>query len=323
MNVPVTITWCIWSPRTGTGKRHHQGPGAGFVPLAGYPAVFYASSGNPFPATAASSVLSDGKSVPLAFMSVVGGAGGSQLFTDPGTQTVIVGSQPISILVVYAPLPTPGGGGGAPAVWVDAFDAESGQLSDNDFVDVYDMTGGSPAQIPNPLLTSTANNDGSVSTAKPEDLRARGAVDSGVPFAYWKKLGGSSSASADFVLQKNDVGIVLAFYQVRMLKMKDLKDHKETVKEFFKEKEVTKDAKDQLDSRVLKRIGDTKGPKELVEVSSIENPLVDPAWLTQIQEQLAVLAAAVDKLSTFITPQQHPAVGEEVTAQAKKTRSKK
>jgi hypothetical protein len=156
-----------------------------------------------------------GQTVPFAFMSVHGAADGNHLYTSPGNQNVAVGSSDVDILVVYAPPGGIGGPNGGPGVWVDAFDVDAGDFSDDlNFIQV--LTPPTPPDSVDSAKTTYANNEGVVSTLAAEDIRASTSVDSGIPFLEWKKIVPSESLDnmREVNLMQNESGeIWLAFYQ--------------------------------------------------------------------------------------------------------------
>jgi hypothetical protein len=80
---------------------------------------------------------------------------------------------------VYGNIPS--GVGGLPAIWVDAFDAETGQFSDNNFVEIDD----SGTSAKNVAETDHANIWGYVTTVKAEILNAYAKIDANVLFLDW------------------------------------------------------------------------------------------------------------------------------------------
>ena len=145
-------------------------------------------------------------------MSVHGDADGNQLYTSPGNQTVRVGTSNIDILVVYAPAGGIGGPDGGPGVWVDAFNVDTGDFSDSDFIQV--LTPPTPPDAVDIPKTSEANVEGDVSSVAAEDLRAFATVD-GAPFLEWKKIIPAPAvvATRDVQLSQNETGeIWFAFY---------------------------------------------------------------------------------------------------------------
>ncbi|GAC1440397.1 MAG: hypothetical protein NVSMB63_06760 [Sediminibacterium sp.] len=181
-------------------RHHHAGTQTQLIPAANGTAT----AGDSIPVTAFASLPYMGNNLPFAFMSVTGAADGSHLYTTPGTQNIPVGNTNIKILIVYAP--AGGIGGNGYGVWVDAFNVDTGNFSDSDFMQVY--TNGSLDNA----KTATANNDGTVSSDLAEDMRANNVVD-GVPFLEWQKINGPTVNAANYNLQMHENGIAFSFYQ--------------------------------------------------------------------------------------------------------------
>ncbi|MEN3370597.1 MAG: hypothetical protein V7609_2740 [Verrucomicrobiota bacterium] len=156
----------------------------------------------------------NGQDVQFAFMSVHGAKDGNHLYTVDGNREVEVGDDDVDILVVYAPPGGIGGGQGGPAVWVDAFNVDTGQFSDSlDFVTV--LRPPTPPDTVDVAKTSLANSDGSVSTVTAENIRANDRVDE-APFVEWKKITPSELilSPRQIDLARNQSGeIWFAFYQ--------------------------------------------------------------------------------------------------------------
>ena len=156
----------------------------------------------------------EGNNLPFAFMSVHGASDGNHLYTSSGNQTVPVGSSNIDIVIVYAPLGGIGEGGG-PGIWVDAFNVDAGNFSDDlDFINI--LTPPTPPDNVDTSKTSFANSDGEVSSLTAEHIRAMPAIDSGVPFLEWKKIIPVESivSTSDFEMSQDETGeIWFAFYQ--------------------------------------------------------------------------------------------------------------
>src|SRR5690349_21949360 len=108
-----TINYIVY---TAGHRRHHAGTQTQLQP----PASGLSSAGEQFPVFAFASLPYMGNNLPFAFMSIVGNADNTHLYTTPGIQNVQAGANNIKITIVYAPQGGPGGGGGGPAVWVDA-----------------------------------------------------------------------------------------------------------------------------------------------------------------------------------------------------------
>lgn len=208
--VNTKTTYIVYNHNGGGVRHHHFGVQNNIIAEADG----HASTGDTIPALGIPTMTFQGQNVPFAFMSVSGAADGSHLYTAPGNQLIAVGSTDIEILVVYAPPGGIGGPGGGPGVWVDAFNVDTGDFSDADFIAV--LTPPTPPVNTDAPKSSLANSDGSVSTAAPENLRAFADVDGGVPFVQWKQIVGApvEQTSADVQLNQNETGeIWLAFYQ--------------------------------------------------------------------------------------------------------------
>ncbi|MCX6286488.1 MAG: hypothetical protein NTY96_05185 [Bacteroidetes bacterium] len=156
----------------------------------------------------------EGNDVQFAFMSVHGAADGNHLYPSSGNQPVQVGSSDIDVLVVYAP---PGGinVGGKPGIWVDAFDLDTGNFSDDlNFISI--LTPPTPPDHIDLNKTTFANSEGEVCSVTAEHIRASTTIDGGVPFIKWEKIAKSDSivVTKDFDLAQNETGeIWFAFYQ--------------------------------------------------------------------------------------------------------------
>lgn len=195
--VTITTNYIVYTPGH---RRHHAGSQTQLVPTVSGTAT----AGDSYPVTAFASLPYMGANLPFAFMAVSGAANGSQLYTNPGTRNIAVGSTNIKVLVVYAP--AGGIGGNGVGVFVDAFNVDICDFSDSDFMSVYNGT------TLNGALTAAANNDGVVPSDEAQDLRSYNAVDS-VPFLQWQKLGGATVNVVDYNLARLETGFVLAFYQ--------------------------------------------------------------------------------------------------------------
>jgi len=171
-----------------------------------------ASPGNILPVEAFPYQFYNGVQVPFAFMSVHGAADGNFLYTTPGSQQVAVGNEDVAVLVVYAPAGGIGVGGG-PGVWVDAFNVDTGDFSDSDFIEV--LTPPTPPDAVDAGKSQYANAEGEVPTLNAENLRAFQIVD-GAPFLEWKKITPMEvlEGSRDIQLASSESNeIWFAFYQ--------------------------------------------------------------------------------------------------------------
>lgn len=206
--INTTIKYIVYT-HTGGGVRHHH---FGTMNNIIDEADGTASAGDNINALGFASLPFNGDTLPFAFMSVHGAADGNHLYTSPGNQVVPVGATNIDILVVYAP---PGGigSGGGPGVWVDAFNVDTGNFSDSDFIQV--LTPPTPPDSVDNPKSSHANMEGDVSSETAENLRAFATVD-GAPFQEWKKITPAASIvnTRDISLASQESGeIWFAFYQ--------------------------------------------------------------------------------------------------------------
>ena len=208
--INTTIKYIVYT-HTGGGVRHHNfGTTNNIIDEADG----HASTGDVINALGFPTLPFGPDTLPFAFMSVHGAADGNHLYTSPGNQTVPVGTTNIDILVVYAPPGGIGGPGGGPGIWVDAFNVDTGNFSDSlDFVKI--LTPPTPPDTINAAMTTFVNQDGSVSTATAENVRAQDHVD-GVPFVEWKRITGVPTihSSREIDLTQGETGeIWFAFYQ--------------------------------------------------------------------------------------------------------------
>lgn len=206
--IQTTIKYIVYN-HSGSGVRHHH-----FSTLNNIidEADGTASAGDHINALGFPTVSFGANTLPFAFMSVHGAADGNHLYTNPGNQIVTVGTTNIDILVVYAPVGGIGSGGGV-GVWVDAFNVDTGNFSDSDFIQV--LTPPTPPDTIDNAKSSHANMEGDVPSVTAENLRAFAAVD-GAPFVEWKKIYPSADivTTRDLPLLINETSeIWFAFYQ--------------------------------------------------------------------------------------------------------------
>ncbi|MGZ5075923.1 MAG: hypothetical protein ACXV9R_04820 [Methylobacter sp.] len=207
--INTTIKYIVYTHTGGGVRHHHFGTQNNIIDEADG----QASQGDTINALGFATLPFNGVNLPFAFMSVHGAADGNHLYTAPGNHPVLVGSQDIDILVVYAPVGGIGSGGG-PGVWVDAFNVDTGSFSDSlDFIKV--LTPPTPPDSVDAAKTTFANMEGEVSTLTAENIRANQTVDS-VPFLKWKKIVPSETILdvPEIHLSQNESGeIWFAFYQ--------------------------------------------------------------------------------------------------------------
>jgi len=180
--VSTTIKYIVYTHDGGGVRHHHFGVQNNIIDEA----EGHATAGDILNALGFATQDFHGSSVPFAFMSVKGGVGGNQLYTAPGNHTVVVGTDNVDILVVYAPPGGIGGGNGQPGIWVDAFNVDTGAFSDSlDFIKV--LTPPTPPDTVDSAKTTFGNQDGTVITVTAENVRANHHVD-GIPFKEWKRI---------------------------------------------------------------------------------------------------------------------------------------
>jgi hypothetical protein len=195
----------------GSGVRHHHFTAQNDI-ISEAPG--HASPGDTLAAQAFPFQIYMGQTVPFAFMSVHGASDGNHLYTSPGNETLTVGETDVDVLVVYAPPGGIGGPNGEPGVWVDAFNVDTGDFSDDlNFIQV--LTPPTPPDTVDAAQTAVANQEGVVATLNAENLRASPSVDGGVPFLEWKRIvpGETLDYDRNVDLDQNETGeIWLAFY---------------------------------------------------------------------------------------------------------------
>jgi hypothetical protein len=208
--VQTSVRYIVYN-HGGSGVRHHHFSAQNDI-ISEAPGS--ASPGDALVAQAFPFQIYMGQTVPFAFMSVHGAADGNHLYTSPGNENLTVGQTDIDVLVVYAPPGGIGGPNGGPGVWVDAFNVDTGDFSDDlNFIEV--LTPPTPPDAVDGAQTAFANQEGVVSTLNAENLRASPSVDGGVPFLEWKMIVPSETLDYDknVDLQQNETGeIWLAFY---------------------------------------------------------------------------------------------------------------
>jgi hypothetical protein len=209
--VNTSVRYIVYN-HSGGGVRHHHFSTQNDIIAE---ADGHAETGDLLPAQGFPFQTYMGQTVPFAFMSVHGAADGNHLYTSPGNQSVTVGKTNIDVLVVYAPPGGIGGPNGGPGVWVDAFNVDVGDFSD-DLAFIQILTPPTPPDTVDAAKTTYANTEGVVSTEAAENLRASASVDGGVPFLEWKKIIPVETVDGDrdVDLVQNETGeIWFAFYQ--------------------------------------------------------------------------------------------------------------
>ncbi|MDH7459835.1 hypothetical protein QEG73_01055 [Chitinophagaceae bacterium 26-R-25] len=218
------VTAYIVYTHGGTGIRHHHFSANNNITNEtdeNYPGTTDLNPGNHI-AFGWPTLSFNGKDLPFAFMSVNGSPDGNQLYTTAGNQPVKVGSADIKITLVYAPPGGISGPGGSPGIWVDAFNVDTGNFSDDThFIEV--LTPPTPPDNIDNTKTTEANLEGDVSTATAERIRASATIDGGVPFVEWKKIFPIQvvTNTNDIDLKQNQSGeIWIAFYQTQHRRIK-------------------------------------------------------------------------------------------------------
>jgi hypothetical protein len=193
----VHTRYVVWESR---GYRHKNGSGALDITTPGNTGV---GDGSPYAAYAfpegSWTDLNGPHTAYFAFWSVVGGASGPMFSTDPDL-TVTAGSSDMQATAWYIE----GGGGGGPALLIDAFDVDIGDFVLDDFVNV----------VTDPSLTAEANLDGIVpTTTTTEDVRAYTSIRA-VPFDQWLVVEGTEPVTAEDLSGVQDTtAIAFAMYQ--------------------------------------------------------------------------------------------------------------
>jgi hypothetical protein len=137
----------------------------------------------------------------FAFWSVVGASDGASVTTSQSLSITVDGSD-VQAVAWY--MPTGGGGNGAPAVYIDAFDVDQGRFFDEDFVIV----------TPDAALSANANETGVVPTTSAEDIRALASIES-VPFLDWMEFVQPAPQiinNEDLHADANSTAVAFAFY---------------------------------------------------------------------------------------------------------------
>ena len=210
MSITITTKYIVYD-HNGTGVRHHHYTDQNTVHDFPPQSAAENEAGDRTASAPDKYPFGQGPDLNFAFMSINGAKDGNMLYTTAGDYPYHVGTQNIDILVVYAP--ASGIGGGGPGIWVDAFNVNTGSLSDDiNFISVLTP----PTNTPDAAKTFEANQEGDVSSAAPEYIVASATIDGGVPFIEWKQIIPAQSIvnSKDFNLAQNETSeIWIAFYQ--------------------------------------------------------------------------------------------------------------
>jgi len=143
-------------------------------------------------------------SASFAFWSVVGASDGASVITGQSLSCTVDGSD-VQAVAWYLPAGGPGGPGGGPAVYIDAFDVNQGRFFDEDFVTV----------TPDAALSANANETGVVPTASAEDIHAVSSIET-VPFLDWTEFVQPAPqviSDENLHADANSTAVAFAFYQ--------------------------------------------------------------------------------------------------------------
>ncbi|MFT3824386.1 MAG: hypothetical protein QM731_10720 [Chitinophagaceae bacterium] len=213
MSITIKTKYIVYN-HNGTGVRHHHYTEQNTVHDFPDQTANPNEPGNRIASAPAQYAFGNGPDLQFAFMSVNGTKDGDMLYTSPGDYSYHVGTTNINILVVYAPASGIGGPNGGPGIWVDAFNVDTGALSDDlHFISILTPPANTVVDV---AQTNEANQNGDVSSLAPEHIRASATIDGGVPFLEWKQIMPTQGivTSKDFDLAKGDTGkIWIAFYQ--------------------------------------------------------------------------------------------------------------
>lgn len=188
-------------------KRLHGGGGSVDIWPATYTTTVPGGTFQPYKAPSSFPLVdsSGTYNVYFLFWSITGGADGPIATKANPPPTVTVGNTDIVAIAWYVPEGPPGGYG----VWIDAFDVDLGDFSDDDFVSVTPDSNGT--------LTANANSNGFVDTINPEDIEAYQSIDS-IPFSEWTIIGGTHvkinpANKQDLQAEAKSSDIAFAFYK--------------------------------------------------------------------------------------------------------------
>jgi len=209
-----------------TRQNRNPATSSKYLPIPGItvPSTNDLATGSTFTPDVPPSTYTDGSgnTYNFGFMNVSGCVGAGETSTDysnlPGSGSfapLIVGTQVINILVVYIVHGT-GGGGGGPAIYLDAFDETTGAFLDNFFVNSIS---------PDSTLAPNVNVYGSLAVeaisetveASTNPLHTTGVADSSAVFDKWVKLEGPSGnpvisgGSVDLVVGASTPSDITAF----------------------------------------------------------------------------------------------------------------
>jgi hypothetical protein len=218
-----------------------------------------------------------------------------------------VGAVDIVVLNVYVPAGGTGPGGANGAV-IDAFNIETGEFCNDDFVTVSPDADGS--------LTNSGNVLGWVNTqASNETITALGHISpSNMYFKKWEIVDGASQTNHALAVAKNSNTYAFAFYgNIIKQFFKELKEH---IKEFKEHKEWLIDKPVIVDTPV-KQVPEIKDPKLIREGDPWGRDVWDPGEKLKIQtliDKISSLEANVKMMGqSFIKTADRPNVGKEIS----------
>ena len=202
---------------SGTGVRHHHyaaaNPTGHTLPIQ---TADENEGGNRIASAPEKYTFNDGQDLNFAFMSINGTKDGNIYYTTAGDYYYNVGTQNIDILAVYAPASGTDNSKGDPGIWVDAFNIDAGNFSDDlHFISVFTP----PDNVLDVAKTNEANQEGDIATLTSEHIKASGIIDGTAQFLAWKQIMPvqKNEKSSDIDLAQNESDkIWIAFYQSKV-----------------------------------------------------------------------------------------------------------
>ncbi len=235
----------------------------------------------------------------FAFTNVSGCVEGPRTSFVAGTPPPVgtVGSNPIVVLYVYVPAGGPGNGGDSGAV-IDAFNATTNSLVDNNFVTVSPDSGGT--------LTTEANVDGWVDTeesgytiaADHPNIGPYGALPTSALFDQWVDLTDPAPPSSLVNGANLTPGLGVTVYALAF---------------YHTPATITKEFLEKNPMEYLKSLAEMfKGPKESVEYTGFGNygdPEMVVAQLRVLNQRIAQLESRLETMgSAFIKAEDRPSI---------------
>jgi hypothetical protein len=215
----LSIRYVVYNNRNGQGRRRRRGPRFQEADN------IFPPDSDPVPANesqdriAPRSLPYGDKIVPFAFANARNTAQGNILFTDIGNGqlSIPIGENDVQLLIVYGPPARSGpDGGGGTEVYVDAFDVDAGDFSNDDFVGVV-----VPPDQTDANRTFLANEDGIVVTNEKLLVGAYPRLNGG-NFVSWKPVGSDQTINGSVLsLEANQTGLYFAFYKRQVITFKN------------------------------------------------------------------------------------------------------